>query len=101
MFTVNVCNVTSPDDFVTLRRADRAADAEQAGYFYRLLCGHRAELVAHLDVQRDVLSRCHQGADQREVRRAKHFVNGLEWDVRAVEQMIERLHARFGEVLDT
>jgi hypothetical protein len=39
--------------------------------------------------QRDVLSRCNRGAEDDEVRRAKHFVTGLEWDVRAVERMIE------------
>jgi hypothetical protein len=59
--------VTNPGDFVTLRQLDRAADVEQAVYFYRLLCGQHAELVAHLKVQRDVLSRC-EGADQRDSR---------------------------------
>jgi hypothetical protein len=70
LITVTVRNVTNPGDLVTLRAAARAADAEHAGCFYRLLRGQHAELVAHLKLQREVLSRCEGGADQSEVRRA-------------------------------
>jgi hypothetical protein len=71
------------------------ADAEQADYFRGFFEGERAELARELAKHVKNLTGCMTTSDMREASAIRRAIRNAEWEMRAIDRMIEALDHRF------
>jgi hypothetical protein len=74
----------------------RDADKQQAEYFWHMFDGRKSEICEQLEARLDALARCQRDGDLGGVRRQKHLVRALEFDLRRIDRMLLALRVRLG-----
>jgi gamma-glutamyltranspeptidase len=76
-------------------QAAAVADVEQADYYRGFFEGERAELARELAKHVKNLTGCMTRSDMREVSVIRRAIRNAEWEMRAIDRMIEALDQRF------
>jgi hypothetical protein len=71
------------------------ADAEQAAYYRGFFEGERAELTRELAKHVKNLTGCTTTRNVREASAIRRAIRNAEWEMRAIDRMVEALEQRF------